>query len=40
MADLAARRGAARSGYDDVIERVAERQLDPVSAAELLLDDA
>ncbi len=40
MADLAARRGAARSAYDDVIERVAARQLDPVSAAELLLDDA
>src|SRR5688572_9927366 len=40
LADLAARRAEESPGYDGVLDDVAQRAMDPVSAAEMLLDDA
>jgi len=40
LADLAARRAAEASGWEQLIEQVAARLIDPISAAEALLDDA
>jgi LAO/AO transport system kinase len=37
LADLAARQAEADAGWDETLRAVAERQLDPVSAAEALL---
>ena len=40
LADLAARRAEESPAYDGVLDNVAQRAMDPVSAAETLLDDA
>jgi putative protein kinase ArgK-like GTPase of G3E family len=38
LADLAVRRASASAAWEDTIQAVAERDLDPMSAAERLLD--
>ncbi len=38
LADLAARRAAAGSGWDETVQAVADRELDPMTAAERLLE--
>jgi putative protein kinase ArgK-like GTPase of G3E family len=38
LADLAARRGAEAPDWDETLRAVADRELDPLSAAERLLD--
>jgi LAO/AO transport system kinase len=38
LADLAARRAAEAPGWDDTVRAVADRELDPMTAAERLLD--
>jgi LAO/AO transport system kinase len=40
LADLAAQRAEESPAYDEVIEQVAHRATDPLTASELLLDDA
>jgi len=37
LADLAARRAAAADGWDGTVQAVADRELDPMTAAERLL---
>jgi putative protein kinase ArgK-like GTPase of G3E family len=38
LADVAARHAAGQAGWDETVRAVAERELDPITAAERLLD--